>query len=158
MEKLTLSISKKLFLLFIGLTFISCDGVDDNLDNDFFECTVDFVQFVDNENAIVRFETTLGEETNYYYGRFAYNFDDNDYAIGEDLVYIRDFQSTAKGGATFRFEYGEASGFFCAKVFEELPIHIHQNFDAEADLEVLPTDREVGRLRRRVTTHYFKAS
>jgi len=143
MEKLTLSISKKLFLLFIGLTFISCDGVDDDLDNDFYECTVDFVQFVDNENAIVR---------------FAYNFDDNDYAIGEDLVYIRDFQSTAKGGATFRFEYGEASGFFCAKVFEELPIHIHQNFDAEADLEVLPTDREVGRLRRRVTTHYFKAS
>ena len=56
---------KKLVLLFIGLTFISCDGVDDDLDTDFFECTVDFVQFVDNENAIVRFETTLGEETNY---------------------------------------------------------------------------------------------
>ena len=57
---------------------------------------------------------------------------------GEDLVYIRDFQSTAKGGAIFRFEYGEALGFFCAQVFEELPIHVHQNFDAEADLEVLP--------------------
>jgi hypothetical protein len=145
---------KKLVLLFIGLTFISCDGVDDDLDTDFFECTVDFVQFVDNENAIVRFETTLGEETNYYYGRYAYDFDDNDYAIGEDLVYIRDFQSTAKGGATFRFEYGEALGFFCAEVFEELPIHVHQNFDAEADLEVLPADRGVGRWKIKKKSNY----
>ena len=145
---------KKLVLLFIGLTFISCDGVDDDLDTDFFECTVDFVQFVDNENAIVRFETTLGEETNYYFGRYAYDFDDNDYAIGEDLVYIRDFQSAAKGGATFRFEYGEALGFFCAQVFEELPIHVHQNFDAEADLEILPTDRGVGKWKIKKKSNY----
>jgi len=132
---------KKLVLLFIGLTFVSCDGVDDDLDTDFFECTVDFVQFVD-------------DETNYYYGRYAYDFDDNDYAIGEDLVYIRDFQSTAKGGATFRFEYGEALGFFCAQVFEELPIHVHQNFDAEADLEVLPADRGVGRWKIKKKSNY----
>ena len=145
---------KKLLLLFIGLMFISCDGVDDDLDNDFFECTVDFVQFVDNENAIVRFEITLGEETNYYYVRYAYDLDDDDYAIGEDLVYIRDFQSTAKGGARFRFEYGKALGFFCAQVFEELPIHVHQNFDAEADLEVLPTDRGVGRWKIKKKSNY----
>ena len=73
---------------------------------------------------------------------------------GEDLVYIRDFQSTAKGGATFRFEYGEALGFFCAQVFEELPIHIHQNFDAEADLEILPTDRGVGKWKIKKKSNY----
>ncbi|MDO7542093.1 MAG: hypothetical protein ACKVJM_06430 [Flavobacteriales bacterium] len=146
---------KKLLLLFVGLTFISCEGVDDDIENDFFECTVDFVQFVDDENAIVRFETTLGEETNYFYGRYAYDLDDDDdYAIGDDLVYIRDFQNTANGVATFRFEYGEALGFFCAQVFEELPIHIHQNFDAEADLEILPTDRGVGKWKIKKKSNY----
>ena len=146
---------KKLLLLFVGLTFLSCEGVDDYIDNDFFECTVDFIQFVDDENAIVRFETTLGEETNYFYGRYAYDLDDDDdYAIGDDLVYIRDFQNTANGVATFRFEYGEALGFFCAQVFEELPIHIHQNFDAEADLEILPTDRGVGKWKIKKKSNY----
>jgi hypothetical protein len=144
---------KKLLLLFIFLTFISC-GEDDDIDNNFFECTVDFVQFVDEENAIVRFETTLGDETNYYYGRYAYNLNDNDYEAGDDLVYIRDFQSTSKGVATFRFEYGEALGFFCAQVFEELPIHVHQNFDAVADLEVLPTDKGVGRWKIKKKSNY----
>jgi hypothetical protein len=144
---------KKLLLLFIFLPFISC-GEDDDIDNNFFECTVDFVQFVDEENAIVRFETTLGDETNYYYGRYAYNLNDNDYKVGDDLVYIRDFQSTSKGVATFRFEYGEALGFFCAQVFEELPIHVHQNFDAEADLEVLPTDKGVGRWKIKKKSNY----
>lgn len=144
---------KKLLLLFIFLPFISC-GEDDDIYNNFFECTVDFVQFVDEENAIVRFETTLGDETNYYYGRYAYNLNDNDYEVGDDLVYIRDFQSTSKGVATFRFEYGEALGFFCAQVFEELPIHVHQNFDAEADLEVLPTDKGVGRWKIKKKSNY----
>jgi hypothetical protein len=144
---------KKLLLLFIFLTFISC-GEDDDIDNNFFECTVDFVQFVDEENARVRFETTLGDETNYYYGRYAYNLNDNDYEAGDDLVYIRDFQSTSKGVATFRFEYGEALGFFCAQVFEELPIHVHQNFDAVADLEVLPTDKGVGRWKIKKKSNY----
>tara|TARA_B110000305_G_scaffold135093_1_gene150851 strand:+ start:207 stop:656 length:450 start_codon:yes stop_codon:yes gene_type:complete len=145
---------KKLLLLFVGLTFLSCEGVDDYIDNDFFECTVDFIQFVDDENAIVRFETTLGEETNYFYGRYAYNVDDDDYVIGDELVYIRDFQSTANGVATFRFEYGEALGFFCAQVFEELPVHIHQNFDAEAGLEILPTDRGVGKWKIKKKSNY----
>jgi hypothetical protein len=135
---------KKLLLLLLLTTMVSCSG-DDEIDADFFECTVDFVQFVDDENAIVRFETTLGDETNYYYGRHTYTVDGNDYAIGDNLVYIRDFQTTVKGGATFRFEYGQALGFFCAQVFEELPIHIHQNFDAEAELETLPTDKGVGK-------------
>ena len=135
---------KKLFPLLFMFVIVACDRNNDNHD-DFFECTVDFVQFVDEQNAIVRFETSLGNETNYYYGRYTYTLDGNDYSIGDDLVYIRDFQTTAKGGATFRFEYGEALGFFCAQIFEELPVHIHQNFDAEAELETLPTDKGVGR-------------
>ena len=136
---------KKLLSLLFVFTIVACGGDIDDVDDDFFECTVDFVQFLDEQNAIVRFETSLGNETNYYYGRYTYTVDGNDYFIGDDLVYIRDFQTTAKGGATFRFEYGETLGFFCAQIFQELPVHIHQNFDAEAELETLPIDRGVGK-------------
>ena len=140
------------FLLLILLIY--CSKSDNGVDEDFFECTVDFVQFVDEENAIVRFETTLGNETNYYYGRYPYTLEGNDYSIGDDLVYIRNFESTANGGATFRFEYGASLGFFCAQIFEELPVHIHQNFDAEAELETLPTDKGVGRWKIKRKTNF----
>lgn len=140
------------FLLLIPLIY--CSKSNNGVDEDFFECTVDFVQFVDEENAIVRFETTLGNETNYYYGRYPYTLEGNDYSIGDDLVYIRNFESTANGGATFRFEYGTSLGFFCAQIFEELPVHIHQNFDAEAELETLPTDKGVGRWKIKRKTNF----
>lgn len=135
---------KSLSFLFL-LLLIFCSQSNGDVDEDFFECTVDFVQFVDEENAIVRFEVTLGEETNHFYGRYTYTINENDYLIGDDLVYIRNFQTKANGKATFRFEYGESLGSFCAQIFEELPVHIHQNFDAEAELETLPTDRGVGK-------------
>ena len=37
---------------------------------------------------------------------------------------------------------------------EDLPIHIHQNFDAEADLEILPTDRGVGKWKIKKKSNY----
>ena len=117
----------------------------DNINQDFFECTVDYVQFVDEENAIVRFEISLGIETNYFYGRYTYTKEGNNYTIGDDIVYINNFQTVSDKEAKFRFIYGGSLGFFCAQVFEELPVHIHQNFDAEAELEILPTERVVGK-------------
>ena len=39
------------------------EDIHDINHEDFFECTVDFVQFVDDQNAIVRFETTLEDLT-----------------------------------------------------------------------------------------------
>ena len=130
------------------------EDIHDNNHENFFECTVDFVQFVDNENAIVRFETTLGDQTNYFYGRYSYVKDGNDYEIGDDLVYIRNFELAAKGEATFRFIYGESLGFFCAQIFETLPVHIHQNFDAEAELVIDPSDKGVGKWRIRKKNNY----
>ena len=117
----------------------------DNIDQDFFECTVDYVQFVDEENVIVRFEITLVKQTNYFYWRYSYIKDGNNYTIGDDIVYIVNFQTVSDKEAKFRFIYGGSLGFFCAQVFEELPVHIHQNFDAEAELEILPTERVVGK-------------
>jgi hypothetical protein len=145
---------KKLLPLLFVITIAACDGNNDDVDNDFFECTVDFVQFVDEQNAIVRFETSLGSETNYYYGRYTYTLDGKDYTIGDDLVYITDFQTTAKGGASFRFKYGESLGPFCKQIFEDLPVHIHQNFDAEAELETLSTDKGVGRWKIRKKSNF----
>ena len=145
-----------LFSLLSVVLIYSCqkEDIHDSNHEDFFECTVDFVQFVDDQNAIVRFETTLGEQTNYYYGRYAYVKDGNDYAIGDDLVYIRNFESTTKRGATFRFVYGESLGFFCAQIFETLPVHVHQNFDAEAELVTDPTDKGVGKWRIKKKNNY----
>lgn len=145
---------KKIFFLLIFILLFTCGKGDndtdivDNIDNvnqDFFECTVDYVQFVDEENAIVRFETSLGKETNYFYGRYTYTKEGNNYTIGDDIVYINNFQTVSDKEAKFRFIYGGSLGFFCAQVFEELPVHIHQNFDAEAELEILPTERVVGK-------------
>jgi hypothetical protein len=125
---------KKLFLVSIIISLIGCSSeevVDYN--DDFFECTVDYVEFVDDNNAIIRFETTLGNETNYYYGRYNYTRDGNDYIIGDDMVNIRGFESTGNQ-ASFTFEYGENLGFFCASIFSALPVHVHYTFDAEAEL------------------------
>ena len=145
-----------IFILTSLVLIYSCEKEDINDKNheNFFECTVDFIQFVDDQNAVVRFETTLGNQTNYYYGRYHYIKDGNDYAIGDDLVYIRNFESTAKGGATFRFVYGESLGFFCAQIFETLPVHIHQNFDAEAELDLDPANKGVGKWRIKKKSNY----
>jgi hypothetical protein len=154
---------KKLYLLSIItlMAFVliySCSTEEEDIHDinheDFFECTVDFVQFVDDQNAIVRFETTLGDQTNYFYGRYSYVKDGNDYEIGDDLVYIRNFELAAKGEATFRFIYGESLGFFCAQIFETLPVHVHQNFDAEAELVIDPADKGVGKWRIRKKSNY----
>lgn len=144
---------KKLFALMFLLSILACGDSNDEVIEEYFECTVDFVEFVDEENAIVRFETSLGNETNYYYGRYAYRVEGNNYLIGNNLVYIRDFKTNTNGEASFRFEYGEALGPFCARVFETLPAHIHLNFDAEAELETIPTDRGVGRWKIKKKTN-----
>lgn len=145
-----------IFILTSLVLIYRCEKEDihDKNHENFFECTVDFIQFVDDQNAVVRFETTLGNQTNYYYGRYYYIKDGNDYAIGDDLVYIRNFESTAKGGATFRFVYGESLGFFCAQIFETLPVHIHQNFDAEAELDLDPVNKGVGKWRIKKKSNY----
>ena len=130
-------------LLFAAILFIlGCSNTEDEVDSDYFLCTVDYVEFIDETHAIVKFETTLGDVTNPFYGRYTYTKEGDNYFIGDDLVNITNF--TQKGSeATFVFEYGENLGFFCASIFETLPEHIHYTFDAEAEVEV--TSKVVGR-------------
>ena len=91
---------KKLIYFIFLLSLFSCkesddefSGVVNDINEDFFECTVDFVQFLDEENVVVRFETTLGKQTNYFYGRYNYTKDGNNYRIGDNLVLINNFQN-----------------------------------------------------------------
>ena len=114
------------------LILYSCSAEEDE-EEDFFECTVDYVEIIDESNVIIRFETTLGKETNYYYGRYTYIKSGSDYLIGDNMVNIRGFESRGNQ-ASFTFEYGENLGFFCASIFAVLPTHIHFTFDAEAEL------------------------
>lgn len=137
---------KKIFLL-LFLMLIGCSKEEEN-PADYFQCTVDYVEFIDASNVIVKFETTLGNQTNYYFGRYTYVKETNNYYIGDDLVTISNFSQ--KGNtATFVFEYGDNLGFFCATIFEALPEHIHYTFDAEA--ETTSSAKVVGRwkIRRR---------
>jgi len=137
------------YLIFAAI-LIGC-SIDGEVDDDFFECTVDYIEFVDDTNVIVRFETTLGVETNYYYGRYTYSKIGSDYLIGDNMVQIKGFKS-AGNQASFTFEYGENLGFFCASIFEVLPEHIHFTFDAEAELS--DSSKNVGRWKIRKKSNF----
>ena len=126
-------------LLIIIFIFYSCSKVttEDN-----FLCTVDYVEFVDETNVIVKFDTSLDGITKSYFGNYNYVQNKNNFYIGDQLVNITNFVEE-ENNATFTFEYGENLGFFCATLFEILPEHIHFTFDAEAEKD--PTGKTVGR-------------
>ena len=89
------TLSFSLIISVLTIVFVlSCSSIE--IDDDFFECTVDYVEFIDESNAIVRFETTLGKETNYYYGRYTYTKNGSEYLIGDNMVNIRGFESKKK--------------------------------------------------------------
>lgn len=137
------TMNKKLFFYF--LIFITCSTneiEENNVESNNFLCTVDYVNFVNDSNAIVKFETTLGNTTNPFFGRYTYTKEGKDLLIGNELVNIYDFDQK-ENIATFVFEYGDNLGFFCAQIFESLPQHIHYTFDAEAEL--ITTGKNVGK-------------
>ena len=106
---------KKTFLI-IFISLLSCskdENESDDLSTDNFLCTVDYIEILDDSNAIVKFTTTLGDVTRPYYGRYTYKKTGNDYFIGDDLVNILNFNQIGNS-ATFVFEYGDNLGFFCA--------------------------------------------
>lgn len=117
-------------ILIACLFFISCNKEEQSTDH--FLCTVDYVEFVDISNVIVKFETTYKGVTRPYFGKYTYLKENNNYYIGDQMVSILNF-SQQENEATFIFSYGENLGYFCATLFETLPEHIHFTFDAEAE-------------------------
>jgi hypothetical protein len=132
----------------ILFTLISCTKNQDEV-SDEFECTVDYVEFIDNTNAIVKFDTTNKGVNSSFYGRYTYVKEGNNYLLGDDKVTILNFKQDGDV-ATFNFLYGENLGFFCANLFESLPEHEHENFSAEATK--VKSGRSVGRWKIRKKT------
>jgi len=140
---------KKAFFLLLATLLVYCSE-EETTPADYFLCTVDYVEFVDDTNAIVKFDTTLGEVTSSYYGKYTYTVENNNYYIGDDLVSILNFDANGNN-ATFVFEYGENLGFFCATLFESLPPHVHYTFDAEAERTI--TGKGVGKWKIKKRTN-----
>ena len=86
------TMNKKLFFYF--LIFITCSTneiEENNVESNNFLCTVDYVNFVNDSNAIVKFETSLGNTTNPFFGRYTYTKEGKDLLIGNELVNIYNF-------------------------------------------------------------------
>jgi hypothetical protein len=132
---------KYFFSILATLLIFSCSKEKDET-SDEFECTVDYIEFINTTSAIVKFDTTNEGETRSFYGRYNYEGEGGSFVLGDQMVIIKDFKQDGNN-ATFVFEYGENLGFFCANIFETLPGHSHDNFSAEAVKE--NSGRNVGR-------------
>ncbi len=139
-------------ILIVLLTlFFSC-AKEEKLDDEFV-CTVDYVEFVDDTNVVVKFDAIYKGETRSYFGKYTYVKENNNYHIGDKLVSISDFNQ--KGNeATFVFKYGENLGFFCAVLYEPLPAHVHFTFDAQA--EKIISGKSVGKWKIKRRTNLRK--
>ena len=117
-------------LLIIGLSLLFLSQCNQKEDNSF-ECTVEYVEFVNASTARVQFVTHLDGVSRTYTVELPYAEARGRITVGDDIVYIENF--TARGDtANFDFYYGENLGFFCADLFDVLPEHLHTGFSAEA--------------------------
>lgn len=64
------------------------------------------------------------------------------FRVGNDLVRIANFVQNGNQ-ATFEFYYGENLGPFCADLFDAVPTHAHDPFQAEATREI--SDKGIGK-------------
>ncbi|MDC0875179.1 hypothetical protein OAP64_06055 [Flavobacteriaceae bacterium] len=105
-------------------------------------CTVDYVQFLDAGTVIVKFDTTVFGSKESYTITQGYKTVQGNYLIGDELVRIENFSSKGTK-ASFDFYYDTKLGFFCANLFDIIPEHTHDDFEAEAELET--TSKVVGK-------------
>lgn len=120
-----------LHLLFAFL-FLACSKKED--DSSSFLCEVDYVQFIDATSARVNFVVTHQDQQKNYLVNNTYSQKGQNFTVGEDLVRIENF--VQKGNeATFEFYFGENLGPYCTTLFDAVPPHQHDPFNAEAELD-----------------------
>ena len=127
--------------LVLVLLFVSCT-VDELHDQDFV-CTVDYIEFDTNGIARVKFDVEYAGLKDSYILEQTLVADGTDYYIGDNLVNIKGFTAKGSNEATFTFEYGENLGPFCVELFSAIPMHTHDNFAAEAERVI--TGKATGR-------------
>lgn len=127
--------------LFVFILFlVSC--TKENTDNDDFVCKVDYVQFINSTSAKVNFTVSKdGVEKNYLVDN-TYSKENENYFIGDELVRIENFIQNGSE-ATFDFYFGENLGPYCMSLFEAVPPHQHDPFNAEAERE--DSDKTIGK-------------
>lgn len=131
---------KKLFfgLAFCSIFFVGCTPSEDEA----FECTVDFIHFVTNENARVQFSTLNAGERKTYILELPYLQTKDRLSLGDEVVFIDRF-TTRGNTASFEFHHGPNLGLYCASLFDVLPAHVHTDFEAEAERSL--SEKTVGK-------------
>lgn len=132
-------------IILLSLVVLSCSKKEDE-DNDVYSCEVDYVHFIDNITARVNFIVSLnGVEKNYIVDQ-SYRKQGNTFEIGDEVVNIENFIQTGDE-ARFDFYYGENLGPFCMELFNAIPMHQHEAFNATAELDPTSKMLENGRLK-----------
>ena len=130
-------------IILLSLVVLSCSKKEDE-DNDVYSCEVDYVHFIDNITARVNFIVSLnGVEKNYIVDQ-SYRKQGSTFEIGDGVVNIENFIQTGDE-ARFDFYYGENLGPFCMELFNAIPMHQHEAFNATAELD--PTSKNVGKCK-----------
>ncbi|MGB2043055.1 MAG: hypothetical protein ACPH4N_03040 [Flavobacteriaceae bacterium] len=136
-------------ILLLSLVYLSCSKKEDE-ENEVYSCEVDYVHFVDNTSARVNFIVSLnGVEKNYIVDQ-SYQKQGDTFQIGEGLVTIENFTQTGDE-ARFDFYYGENLGPFCMELFNAIPMHQHEAFNAEAELDLNSKNVGKWKIKRKST-------
>ena len=135
---------KLLLLLLLTSAALSCSKDDSNIDPNLgdFICRVDYVELKNNSSAKIKFDISYNGEEESYIVDENYEFSDDTYFVGDELVNINSFVINGNQ-ATFNFYYGSNLGDFCKNIFNAIPPHNHDPFGAEA--EKTESDKGVGR-------------
>ena len=109
----------------------SCSKENDEVVETQFICTVDYVEFISDVNANVKFDVIVDGISDSFTAKHSYATQNINYFIGDNIVNIYNFIQN-ENEASFDFEYGLNLGAFCAELFPDIPSHEHIPFTAEA--------------------------
>ena len=121
----------KKILIPILFILISCSSENDELVEAQFICTVDYVEFISNSSAFVKFDVIVDGISDSFIAEHSFTTQGSNYFIGDNIVNIYNFIANGNE-ANFDFEYGANLGAFCAELFPNIPSHDHNPFAAEA--------------------------
>ena len=122
-----------LCLLLLSLFYISCAKKDDQAPA--YSCEADYVHFIDANTARINFIVSLEGVKKNYIVDANYQKQNNNFDIGDQLINIENF-SQQGDEASFDFYYGSNLGPFCMQLFDAIPMHTHEAFNAEANLDL----------------------
>ena len=96
------------------------------------DCNIDYIQITGDGTASVNFTVSLGGLQKHHLVDTKVVRQGNDYYIGDGLVNILGFETSNRGTkGVLTFQYGHNLGPFCTKLFDSIPMHAHNAFNAD---------------------------